>query len=239
MKYNIIINQKAVLDNNLKLDIIDIAIYDFIKSFTLSDKCGKMIINNTTYYWINSSMIIEQMPILNISTERGISKRIDKLVEAEMIDRYPKNKSIQKSLFKFGKNAELYEFSTTNENSISIEPLFQATMNESSKDNNIIYNTSKEDTSVSKKDCEIESHDEDYIKFRKWMKDKCPFCDNPKNFSSSRITEEEFIKLKSQYTGREIASVIFEIENRKDLRKKYCNLYITVLKWLRNDNNKK
>ena len=101
--------------------------------------------------------------------------------------------------------------------------------------NNI--NTNKEDTSVSKKENEI--HSEDYIKFRKWMKEECPFCDNPRNFSSSRITEEEFIKLKSQYTGREIASVIFEIENRKDLRKKYCNLYITVLKWLRNDNNKK
>ena len=95
----------------------------------------------------------------------------------------------------------------------------------------------KEDTNVSKKENEI--HSEDYIKFRKWMKDECPFCDNPKNFSSSRITEEEFNKLKSDYTGMEIASVITEIENRKDLRKKYCNLYITVLKWLRNDNNKK
>ena len=237
MKYNIIINQKAVLDNNLKLDIIDIAIYDFIKSFTLSDKCGKMIINNMTYYWINSSMIIEQMPILNISTERGISKRIDKLVEAEMIDRYPKNKSIQKSLFKFGKNAELYEFSTTNENSICIEPLFQAPTNDCSKDNNIIYNTNKEDTNVSKKENEI--HSEDYIKFRKWMKDECPFCDNPKNFSSSRITEEEFNKLKSDYTGMEIASVITEIENRKDLRKKYCNLYRTTLNWLKNNNKQK
>ena len=101
----------------------------------------------------------------------------------------------------------------------------------------IINTNNKEDTNVSKKENEI--HGEDYIKFRKWMKEECPFCDNPRNFSSSRITEEEFNKLKSDYTGMEIASVITEIENRKDLRKKYCNLYRTALNWLKNNNKQK
>ena len=78
--------------------------------------------------------------------------------------------------------------------------------------------------------------DEDYIKFRSWMKNNCPYCDNPRNFSSSTISQEEFIKLKELYTGKEIADVILEIENRKDLRKKYSNLYRTVLNWLRNNN---
>ena len=98
----------------------------------------------------------------------------------------------------------------------------------------------KEDTNVSKKEneIEVESKNEDYIKFRKWMKENCPFCDNPKNFASSRISEKEFEELKSKFTGAEIASVILEIENRKDLRKKYCNLYRTTLNWLKNNRNK-
>ena len=105
--------------------------------------------------------------------------------------------------------------------------------------NNTINNTNnKEDTIVSKKEKEVESKNEDYIKFRKWMKENCPFCDNPKNFASSRISEKEFEELKSNFTGLEIASVILEIENRKDLRKKYCNLYRTTLNWLKNNRNK-
>ena len=102
----------------------------------------------------------------------------------------------------------------------------------------IINTDIKEDTNVSKKENEVESKNEDYIKFRKWMKENCPFCDNPKNFASSRISEKEFEELKSKFTGLEIASVILEIENRKDLRKKYCNLYRTTLNWLKNNRNK-
>ena len=108
------------------------------------------------------------------------------------------------------------------------------------KDIDINIDNIKEDTNVSKKknEIEVESKNEDYIKFRKWMKENCPFCDNPKNFASSRISEKEFEELKSKFTGLEIASVILEIENRKDLRKKYCNLYRTTLNWLKNNRNK-
>ena len=103
-----------------------------------------------------------------------------------------------------------------------------------------IENTNnKESTYVDKKETKNEEEimiDEDYIKFRSWMKDNCPYCDNTRNFSASTINQEEFLKLKELYTGKEIADVILEIENRKDLRKKYSNLYRTVLNWLRNNN---
>ena len=104
-------------------------------------------------------------------------------------------------------------------------------------DNNIY--TIKEDTIVSKKKNEEEEiYSEDYIKFRKWMKEKCPYCDNPKNFSSSTITQKEFYKLKELYTGRQIADTILEIENRKDLRKRYTDLYLTTNNWLKNNYKK-
>ncbi|MFV0536787.1 MAG: HNH endonuclease [Dysgonomonas sp.] len=72
----------------------------------------------------------------------------------------------------------------------------------------------------------------DYEKFNDWIKKKAPYCSNPKNFTS-QITEEEFLKLKNhyKYTGKQIADVILQIENRKDLRKRYTNLYRTVLNW--------
>lgn len=74
----------------------------------------------------------------------------------------------------------------------------------------------------------------DYLKFNDWLKRKAKYCSNPKNFPS-QITEAEFLKLKEKYTGKQIADVIEQIENRKDLRKRYTNLYRTVLNWAKKE----
>lgn len=74
----------------------------------------------------------------------------------------------------------------------------------------------------------------DYSKFLDWMKRNAPYCNNPKNFSH-QITEEEFYRLKEKYSGKELADIIEQIENRKDLRKRYTNLYRTVLNWIKRE----
>lgn len=78
------------------------------------------------------------------------------------------------------------------------------------------------------------SSNPDFLKFNDWLKRKAPFCSNPKNFSS-QITESEFLKLKEKYSGKQIADTIEQIENRKDLRKRYTNLYRTVLNWAKKE----
>lgn len=78
------------------------------------------------------------------------------------------------------------------------------------------------------------SSNPDFLKFNDWLERKAPFCSNPKNFSS-QITEAEFLKLKEKYTGKQIADIIEQIENRKDLRKRYTNLYRTVLNWAKKE----
>jgi hypothetical protein len=102
----------------------------------------------------------------------------------------------------------------------------------------IINTDIKESTYVDKKKTKNEEEitNEDYRKFRIWMNENCPYCNNPRNMPSSTITQAEFLKLKSEYSGRDIAETILEIENRKDLRKKYANLYRTTLNWLKNRN---
>ena len=91
-----------------------------------------------------------------------------------------------------------------------------------------------------KREAEASTHapNEDYIKFKEWIRQKAPYCANPQNFPSSQITEAEFLKLKKVYTGQQIAEVIEQIENRKDLRKKYVNLYRTVLNWAKKNYGK-
>lgn len=88
----------------------------------------------------------------------------------------------------------------------------------------------KESTNVDKKETSVSSLSPDYLKFNEWMKKKAPYCSNTKNFQS-QITEAEFLRLKKKYTSKQIADVIEQLENRKDLRKRYTNLYRTVLNW--------
>ena len=76
--------------------------------------------------------------------------------------------------------------------------------------------------------------EESYYFINDWLKRNAPYCSNAKNFSS-QITEAEFLKLKEKYTGKQIADIIEQIENRKDLRKRYTNLYRTVLNWAKKE----
>ena len=103
--------------------------------------------------------------------------------------------------------------------------------------NDNVNDIKKESTNVDKKETSVSSHSSDYLKFNEWMQRKAPYCSNSKNFPS-QITESELLKLKEKYSGQEIADIIEQIENRKDLRKRYTNLYRTVLNWAKKEYGK-
>lgn len=151
MKYNITINQKAVIDLSLDLDVVDMAIFDFIKDFSLSSSCLKVIIDGRQYFWISHSKIINDLPIIRIATRQGIIKRINKLIEAKLINRYEVD--AQKSYYCFGSNYDNVTFVTERK-----QP-FTLPVNESLQDpvndglhnyNTINYNTNdnKDETSL-------------------------------------------------------------------------------------------
>ena len=48
-------------------------IFDFCASFMLSNKCTSINHDGKVYYWITAKTIIEGLPIIGISTERGIN----------------------------------------------------------------------------------------------------------------------------------------------------------------------
>jgi len=77
----------------------------------------------------------------------------------------------------------------------------------------------------------------DFEKFESWIKSNAPYCANPAHLQ--QLTEVEFLKLKEKYKSEQIADTIQQIENRKDLRKKYTNLYRTLLNWLKTNYDEK
>lgn len=48
------------------------------------------------------------------------------------------------------------------------------------------------------------------------------------------LKQKEYDKLESRFGIEEICNKLLQIENRKDLRKRYSNLYLTLNNWLKN-----
>jgi hypothetical protein len=55
---------------------------------------------------------------------------------------------------------------------------------------------------------------------------------------SSQLTYDECLKLLASYDRNRIADILLQMENKKDLTKKYTSVYLTALTWLKNDFSK-
>ncbi|MDR0682035.1 MAG: DUF4373 domain-containing protein [Dysgonamonadaceae bacterium] len=74
-----------------------------------------------------------------------------------------------------------------------------------------------------------------FEKFNDWIAVNAPYCHK----HMKQLSENELEKLKQKYTAKQIADTVTQLENRKDLRKRYSNLYRTILNWLKNETDGK
>lgn len=119
MQYTITINQLAIINAGLDLDVVDMTIFDFVKHYAHSDKCMKLQTETGTYFWVSHTTIIQQLPILGISTGAGIIKRMNKLIDAGLLMRHPNCELMRKTFYKFGPNYDKICFATQNENYVA------------------------------------------------------------------------------------------------------------------------
>lgn len=139
MKYNIHINQFCWEKNDFKsLDIIDLALFDAIRCFMISSKAETIAIDRQVYYWVSPDLLIKEMPLLGITTPRGINKRLENLIDAKLLERCPNNQSIKRSYFKMGEKYNLYMCSNENDGSSLGTIVPTPTWNGCSKENNTI-----------------------------------------------------------------------------------------------------
>lgn len=240
LKYYFTINQKAVIENGLcdKLDLTDLALFDFIYDFfnCQFDKKITFIKDNVEYCEIRLSLIEEQMPILKFGTKRTFITRMNKLIDAGLIERYEGNQNENRSAYRRGKNFNIFKFDTPMKQiSQPCEANFTPPMKQTSHNNNIddnnINNNKEISTNVDIKKDETSSCLTEYQRFDNWVKNNAPYC--YKNMKA--ITEAEYEKMSKAYKPKQICFIIEQIENRKDLRKRYTNLYRTVLNWAKKE----
>lgn len=105
MKYNININQKAVIDNGFNLDLVDCAIIDYIAGFANTGKMLKTYIEWVEYFWIQYEHLIKEMPLLWIKTREWLRVRLRNLESEGVLDK--KIVHGNSTYFKFGSRYEL------------------------------------------------------------------------------------------------------------------------------------
>lgn len=77
---------------------------------------------------------------------------------------------------------------------------------------------------------------EELTKFEIWAQANTPYLANPRNIR--QLTLEELRKLKEKFGTECIMATMQDLENRKDLRKKYSTLYFTLNNWCKNNKDK-
>ncbi len=92
MKAYLSINQKAFISiansKGKKVDYIDGALFDWINTFTHSEKALKKLIDNKLFIWVNYTAIREDNPMANITSNDVVGRRLNKLVELGILEKY-------------------------------------------------------------------------------------------------------------------------------------------------------
>lgn len=109
MQYTIVINQKAMVEMALDLNYDDIAVFEFVKSYTHSKGVEKLDVDGTPYYWVSWKLIVEELPFLGTKSRYGVILHINNLIKAGLLKRYENNGSSGKSFFAFGDRYDEFE----------------------------------------------------------------------------------------------------------------------------------
>ncbi len=103
MRAFVTINQMAfsqISDSRkIKLDLIDATIFEYIYKFAVSNKAMKQIINDKLYIWCSYKKIIDDNPLINISSKRAIENRLNKLVKIGLLSKFTDKKKGNKTFF--------------------------------------------------------------------------------------------------------------------------------------------
>lgn len=107
MKFNIQINQKAIIDNRLPIDLKDAAILNYIYDFANNGCMRSKEYQGNIFYWIGYKHLLDEMPLLGIKKKDSLYRRLMKMCKAELLIPYPFNSKECSSYYGFGKRYHL------------------------------------------------------------------------------------------------------------------------------------
>jgi hypothetical protein len=106
MKYTVEGLQQSVL-LEMNLDSVDAIILRYIIDFYNTGKMAKINDNGKEYFWINYSVIINEIPIINIKSNDSLYRRFRKYVKCNLMEHYTKKNGGTFSCYRFIENTLL------------------------------------------------------------------------------------------------------------------------------------
>lgn len=98
MKFNINVNQLAIVKSGIDVDIFDAIIIDYLIEFSKSDSIVKISEKNIEFYWFSYDKIINDLPLLNLKRD-SVYRRMKRLSEIGLLIQFPESKKIGRSFF--------------------------------------------------------------------------------------------------------------------------------------------
>ena len=111
MKYNILINQKAITELNaelpteLQLDLKDATILAWMMDFHAEPKTMKIIRDNVVFFWVAYSYLIAENPLLGINNKVVVRRHLDKLITIGLLEKHIEKEENSKTFFSINQKA--------------------------------------------------------------------------------------------------------------------------------------
>jgi len=135
-KWSWTVDQRAILESGLMIDIIDFSILRMFMDFATCDACTKMTEKGVQFYKFRWQLVKDQFPTLKLNTRQSVKKRMKKLIDAKIIAPHPGNQKSRSAWFRFAENKEKLfnkkgKASTSNESYLNTSNQSLHTSNES------------------------------------------------------------------------------------------------------------
>lgn len=107
--------------------------------------------------------------------------------------------------------------------------------NGNDSDIDIVIGTENDTENGKRENTNALEQNSNFIRYNTWIKTEAPYCSNPDNMK--QLSEDQFLSLIQKFNTIQIAETILKIENRKDLRERYADLFQTIISWMERELN--
>ena len=123
MKYNININQLAIIDKGLDIDLYDAAILAFVSDWIGNSAATLVMHEGLPYTWISHKLIVDQMPMLRTRNKGDIKpmskdtiyRRMKRLCSIGLLKKHPNSQVLGMPLYRGTKKLDLIKYGASSE----------------------------------------------------------------------------------------------------------------------------
>lgn len=239
-KWSWTVDQRAIHESGLNIDIIDFSILVMLVHFSASEGCQRMTESGTVFYMFRWKLVKQQFPTMKLNTRQSVNKRMKKLIAAKLIAPHLENQSNRCSWYRFAENKEMLfsgkckqKLPTSNESYEQVTTKVTKTSNES-----LHYNNTNISTTIKKQKAASSNaplFDEPINLVLKKYLDPSSFLLRLPGQPSAKVLDRWLKIYNEAYLLKSFLKAESYFENKKNSAKKIKSLSRTLNEWLKKE----